>query len=83
MGLTTHALDVGALSPFLWAFEEREKLMGFYERISGARMHACYFRPGGVAFDSPFGLIDDIFVFVKNFQARLDELEIFLTGNRI
>ena len=55
MGLTTHALDIGALSPFLWAFEEREKLMEFYERASGARMHACYIRPGGVHEDLPIG----------------------------
>jgi NADH dehydrogenase (ubiquinone) Fe-S protein 2 len=60
MSLTTHALDVGALTPFLWAFEEREKLMGMYERVSGARMHAAYIRPGGVHKDLPLGLIDDI-----------------------
>ena len=56
LALTTHAMDVGALTPFLWAFEEREKLMEFYERVSGARMHAAYFRPGGVAQDLPQGL---------------------------
>jgi len=53
LAITTHALDVGALTPFLWAFEEREKLMEFYERVSGARLHAAYIRPGGVAFDLP------------------------------
>ena len=56
LALSTHAMDVGALTPFLWAFEEREKLFEFYERASGARMHAAYFRPGGVAQDLPLGL---------------------------
>lgn len=60
LALTTHALDVGALTPFLWAFEEREKLMEFYERVSGARLHASYIRPGGVAYDLPIGLLADI-----------------------
>lgn len=60
MSLTTHAMDVGALTPFLWAFEEREKLMEFYEKVSGARMHAAYIRPGGVAQDIPLGLANDI-----------------------
>lgn len=83
MGLTTHALDVGALSPFLWAFEEREKLMEFYERVSGARMHACYIRPGGVNEDLPLGFLNDLFLFIEQFAYRIDELEIFLTHNRI
>ena len=83
MSITTHALDVGALSPFLWSFEEREKLMEFYERVSGARMHASYFRPGGIYQDLPLGLLDDIFLFCCNFSSRLDELETFLTYNRI
>jgi NADH dehydrogenase (ubiquinone) Fe-S protein 2 len=56
LAVTTHAMDVGALTPFLWLFEEREKLMEFYERVSGARMHAAYIRPGGVAQDMPLGL---------------------------
>ena len=56
-----HAMDVGAMTPFLWSFEEREKLMEFYERVSGARMHAAYFRPGGVSSDIPKGLLNDIF----------------------
>jgi NADH dehydrogenase (ubiquinone) Fe-S protein 2 len=56
LAVTTHAMDVGALTPFLWLFEEREKLMEFYERVSGARMHAAYFRPGGVSQDLPIGL---------------------------
>ena len=63
LAVTTHALDVGALTPFLWGFEEREKLMEFYERVSGARMHAAYIRPGGVAQDFPIGLLDDIYIF--------------------
>ena len=78
-----HAMDVGAMTPFLWAFEEREKLMEFYERVSGARMHASYFRPGGVSQDISVGLIDDIFNFVSQFGQRLDEIEEMLTDNRI
>ena len=78
-----HAMDVGAMTPFLWAFEEREKLMEFYERVSGARMHASYIRPGGVSMDIPFGLLDDIFIFIKQFSLRLDEMEEMLTSNRI
>lgn len=83
MAITTHAMDVGALTPFLWAFEEREKLFEFYERVSGARMHAAYIRPGGVAFDLPLGLLNDIYVFVHQFNNRLDEIEELLTENRI
>lgn len=83
MAITTHAMDVGALTPFLWAFEEREKLMEFYERTSGARMHAAYFRPGGVAIDIPKGLLDDIYLFSKQFSSRIDEIEELLTENRI
>src|SRR3546814_3020246 len=60
LNLTTFALDVGAMTPLLWGFEEREKLMGFYERVSGARLHAAYFRPGGVHQDLPAGLLEDI-----------------------
>jgi NADH dehydrogenase (ubiquinone) Fe-S protein 2 len=78
-----HAMDVGAMTPFLWAFEEREKLMEFYERVSGARMHAAYIRPGGVASDIPLGLLDDIYLFIDQFNIRLDEIEEMLTGNRI
>ena len=78
-----HAMDVGAMTPFLWAFEEREKLMEFYERVSGARMHASYFRPGGVSQDISVGLMDDIFAFVSQFGQRLDEIEEMLTDNRI
>lgn len=83
MGVTTHALDVGAMTPFFWMFEEREKMMEFYERVSGARMHAAYVRPGGVALDMPLGLMDDIYDFVSKFSQRLDEVEEMLTNNRI
>jgi NADH dehydrogenase (ubiquinone) Fe-S protein 2 len=83
LALTTHALDVGALSPMLWGFEEREKLMEFYERVSGARMHAAYIRPGGVHQDLPIGLCDDIYDFIKYFGRRIDEIEEMLTNNRI
>lgn len=83
LAVTTHALDVGALTPFLWAFEEREKLMEFYERVSGARMHAAYIRPGGVSQDLPMGLLDDIYGFVVQFGSRVDEIEELLTNNRI
>ena len=83
MAVTTHALDVGALTPFLWGFEEREKLMEFYERASGARMHAAFIRPGGVT--SPVGatFLADINSFVEEFPARLNEIEEMLTNNRI
>jgi NADH dehydrogenase (ubiquinone) Fe-S protein 2 len=83
LALTCHALDVGALTPFLWGFEEREKLMEFYERVSGARMHAAYIRPGGVAQDLPVGLSEDIYRFCRQFASRIDEMEELLTGNRI
>lgn len=83
LAITTHALDVGALTPFLWAFEEREKLMEFYERVSGARMHAAYIRPGGVAQDLPVGLLEDIYKFIVQFSSRIDEIEELLTNNRI
>jgi NADH:ubiquinone oxidoreductase subunit D len=83
LAITTHALDVGAMTPFLWAFEEREKLMEFYERVSGARMHAAYIRPGGVHEDIPMGLCQDIYKFVQQFPSRLDEMEELLTDNRI
>jgi NADH dehydrogenase (ubiquinone) Fe-S protein 2 len=83
MALTTHALDVGALTPFLWGFEEREKIMELYERVSGGRMHAAYIRPGGVAFDLPLGLLQDIYYFLVQFQSRIDELEDLLTSNII
>jgi NADH dehydrogenase (ubiquinone) Fe-S protein 2 len=83
MAVTTHAMDVGALTPFLWAFEEREKLMEFYERVSGARMHAAYIRPGGVSLDLPLGTLNDIYLFARQFNDRLNEMEELLTDNRI
>lgn len=83
LAITTHALDVGAMTPFLWGFEEREKLMEFYERVSGARMHAAYFRPGGVNQDIPIGLLDDIYIFISQFESRISEMEELLTNNRI
>lgn len=83
MSLTTHALDVGALSPFLWGFEEREKLMGFYERVSGTRMHASYIRLGGVNKDLPSDLIEKITSFVNQYDHRINEIEELLTRNRI
>jgi len=76
-------LDVGATTPFFWGFEEREKMMEFYERVSGARMHAAYIRPGGVTADIPLGLADDIYTFCEQFPGRLDEIEELLTGSRI
>jgi len=83
LAVTTHALDVGAMTPFLWSFEEREKLMEFYERVSGARLHANYIRPGGVAWDINNVLIDDIQFFLKNFSSHLVEIENVLHFNRI
>ncbi len=83
LNVTTHALDVGALTPPLWGFEEREKLMVFYERASGSRMHAAYFRPGGVHQDLPQKLIDDIGEFCDPFLKVLDDIHGLLTDNRI
>ncbi|KAL8794292.1 MAG: hypothetical protein Q9195_003118 [Heterodermia aff. obscurata] len=99
MSVLSHAMDVGALTPFLWGFEEREKLMvrrlcsiypsvltaiqEFYERVSGARLHAAYVRPGGVHADLPLGLLDDIYQWSTQFGDRIDETEELLTDNRI
>ncbi|VDK20612.1 unnamed protein product [Anisakis simplex] len=83
MGITTHALDVGAMTPLFWMFEEREKLFEFTERASGARMHANYVRPGGVAWDIPLGWLDDVYDWATKFPERIDELEDMLTENRI
>lgn len=83
LAVTTHALDVGALTPFLWAFEEREKLIEFYERVSGARLHSAYIRPGGVSSDLPKGFLDDLASFSFSFSSRLDEIEELLNANRI
>ncbi|XP_013414127.1 NADH-ubiquinone oxidoreductase 49 kDa subunit isoform X1 [Lingula anatina] len=83
MGITTHILDIGGLTPLFWMFEEREKLMEFYERVSGARMHAAYVRPGGVSQDIPIGLMDDIHQWLLQFGDRLDELEDIVLDNDI
>jgi NADH-quinone oxidoreductase subunit D len=83
LNITAFALDVGAMTPLLWAFEEREILMEFYERASGARLHANYFRPGGVALDLPVGLTDDIRAFAERFPKHIDDIEQLLTDNRI
>ncbi len=83
LSITTMALDVGAMTPLLWGFEEREKLMEFYERASGARLHAAYFRPGGVHMDLPHGLTEDILAFCDSFPAHLDDVEGLLSDNRI
>lgn len=83
LAVTAHAMDVGALTPFLWAFEEREKLMEFYEKVSGARMHAAYFRIGGVQEDLPLALLDEIYTFTSRFHSRIDEIEELLTNNRV
>ncbi len=83
LNITTHALDVGALTPSLWGFEERETLMTFYERVSGSRLHANYFRPGGVHQDLPRGLLDDISKFCIKFPKIIEDVESLLTDNRI
>lgn len=83
MAITTHALDVGALTPFLWAFEEREKLLEIYEIASGARMHAAYIRPGGVSDDMPEGLLSKIHDFATAFLDRVSEIEILLESNPV
>lgn len=83
LAIGCHAMDVGAMTPMIWAFEEREKLMEFYERVSGARMHAAYFRPGGVQSDLPLGLLNDIYIFAEQFITKIVEIEELLTENRI
>ena len=83
LNVSAFALDVGAMTPLLWGFEEREKLMEFYERVSGARLHAAYFRPGGVHRDLPPGLVEDIAAFCERFPAVIDDVEALLTDNRI
>ena len=83
LNVTTQAMDVGALTPTLWGFEEREKLMGFYERVSGSRLHANYFRAGGVHKDLPIGLDNDINEFCEKFPKIINDLETLLTDNRI
>ena len=83
LNITTFAIDVGAMTPILWGFEERERLMEFYERVCGARLHAAYFRPGGVHQDLPAGLLEDIGRFCDTFPKLIDDLEGLLTDNRI
>ncbi|CDF77401.1 NADH dehydrogenase subunit 7 [Chondrus crispus] len=80
---STSGRYIGAVTPLLWLFEEREKLMEFSERVSGARLHSFYIRPGGVATDLPLGIMDDIYDFCKAFRSRIDEMEELLTSNRI
>ncbi|MCD8570124.1 MAG: NADH-quinone oxidoreductase subunit D [Alphaproteobacteria bacterium] len=83
LNITTFALDVGAITPALWGFEEREKGMEFYDRVCGARLHANYFRPGGVAWDMPAGLADDMMDWCNELPKFLDDLDSLLTDNRI
>ena len=83
LNITTFAMDVGAITPILWGFEQRELLMEFYERASGARLHANYFRPGGVSYDLPAGLTDDIAKFCDQFPKFYDDLNSLLTENRV
>ncbi len=83
LNISSYAMDVGAMTPMLWAFEHREILMEFCERVCGARLHMAYFRPGGVAFDMPPGLAEDIAKWAEEFPAFIDDLETLLTENRI
>lgn len=83
MNIASYAMDVGAMTPFLWTFEEREKLMEFYDAVCGARMHAAYIRPGGVSLDMPAGLSERIMDWANNFPKVIDDMEGLLTENRI
>lgn len=83
LNIATFAMDVGAITPFLWAFEERETIMEFYERVCGARLHAAYVRPGGVHQDLPDGLLEDMNAFATKFPRLIDDMETLLTENRI
>ncbi|WP_375604192.1 NADH-quinone oxidoreductase subunit D [Wolbachia endosymbiont of Anurida maritima] len=83
LNVSSQALDVGAMTPLLWLFEEREKILEFYERASGARFHAAYIRPGGIAADVPEGLIEDIAKFIEQFPKYIDDVDELLTENRI
>src|SRR5512139_490390 len=83
LNIPAYAMDVGAVTPFLWAFEERELLMEFYERVSGARLHAAYYRPGGVHQDLPAGILDDIWAWSEKFPRVIEDIEGLLTENRI
>lgn len=83
LAICCHALDVGAMSPLLWGFEEREKLMEFYEKLSGARMHANYLRPGGFSQELPYNFLNEIHDFILTFKDRFNEIDTLLTNNRI
>ena len=83
LNITAFAMDVGAMTPMLWGFEQREKLMEFYEGVSGARLHAAYFRPGGVHQDVPAGMLEDIIAWCDQFPAFVDDMRSLLDGNRI
>ncbi|WP_333023173.1 NADH-quinone oxidoreductase subunit D [Wolbachia endosymbiont of Pentidionis agamae] len=83
LNISAQALDLGATTPLLWLFEEREKILSFYERASGARFHAAYIRPGGVAADIPDGLAEDIAKFIEEFPKYIDDIDTLLTENRI
>lgn len=83
LNVTMFAIDVGAVTPPLWGYEEREKGMEFYDRVCGARLHANYFRPGGVAFDMPAGLAEDMWEWTEAFPKFLNDIDCLLTGNRI
>jgi NADH-quinone oxidoreductase subunit D len=83
LNIPAYAMDVGAVTPFLWVFEQRELLMEFYERVSGARLHAAYYRPGGVHQDLPAGLLEDIWDWSEQFPGIVDNMETLLTDNRI
>ncbi|AFE54201.1 NADH dehydrogenase (quinone) subunit D [Rickettsia typhi] len=83
LNIGSQALDIGATTPLLWLFEEREKIMEFYERVSGSRMHANYFRPGGVAEDLPEKLLEDINKFIEQFPSKLNDIENLLNENRL
>lgn len=83
LNISTFALDVGAMTPFLWMFEKREIIMGFYDQVCGARMHAAYFRPGGVHQDLPEGLLEEIGAFINDFPTLLADIELILNENRI
>src|ERR1700743_1430179 len=83
LNISAHALDVGAMTPLLWMFEEREKILEFYERASGARFHSAYIRPGGVHQDIPAGMEEDIYAFAEGFGQYIDDIDNLLSGNRI
>ena len=83
LNITTQALDVGALTPSLWGFEEREKLMGFYEQVSGSRLHAAYYRVGGVHQDLPTNLLEQIEEWLSGFGKIIEDIETLLSDNRI